>query len=84
MTLQGINWGIVTWASPLHNYLFKITQNPHKIGLSEAVFAIEDIRYSLYGIYYKIVPVVPLTRIRSASVQYILAAKFTNEDIGDT
>ncbi len=34
--------------------------------------------------YYKIVPVVPPTRIRSASVQYILAAKFTNEDIGDT
>ncbi len=51
MTLQGINWGIVTWACPLHNYLFKITQNPHKIGLSEAVLAIEDIRCSLYGIY---------------------------------
>ncbi len=39
---------------------------------------------SLLGKSYKIVPVIPLTRIRSASVQYILAAKFTNEDIGDT
>jgi hypothetical protein len=34
--------------------------------------------------YYRILPFVPLTRFRSATVQYILATKFTNEALRDT